>query len=157
MMQLANKKFVKAVSLSIALLFVLGIVAAFAVQGTGIAQAEGSSNVGIINVQMVITQSPDFPGIQKQLQDENNSLQKEFESRAGSMTDNEKRDYAQQLEQKMQQKQQELLVPLYDKINATIKKVADAKGLSVVVDRGAVVYGGVDITDDVIKALGAAK
>ena len=37
------------------------------------------------------------------------------------------------------------------------KKVADKKGLSVVVDKNTVVYGGLDITDEVSKALQSGK
>ena len=43
------------------------------------------------------------------------------------------------------------------KIEAAIKKVADKKGLSVVVEKSTVVFGGSDITDEVAKALQATK
>ena len=43
---------------------------------------------------------------------------------------------------------------LFDKINAAVKKVADAKGLTIVVEKSNVVYGGQDITDEVIKSYG---
>ena len=43
------------------------------------------------------------------------------------------------------------------KIEAAIKKVADKKGLSVVVEKSTVVFGGSDITDEVAKALQTAK
>ncbi|MCQ2363718.1 MAG: hypothetical protein MJ041_05260 [Acidaminococcaceae bacterium] len=38
-------------------------------------------------------------------------------------------------------------------ISAAIKKVADEEGLSVVVHKNAVIVGGVDITEDVVKGL----
>jgi len=47
-----------------------------------------------------------------------------------------------------------LLAPLEKSFDDAVKKVADAKGLSVVIDKGAVVYGGVDITQDVVSRLG---
>ena len=47
--------------------------------------------------------------------------------------------------------------PVLKKIEAAIKKVADKKGLSVVVEKSTVVYGGVDITDDVAKSMQSAK
>ena len=43
--------------------------------------------------------------------------------------------------------------PLLNGINDTIKKIADKKGLKVVVDKSTVIYGGTDITDEVAKAL----
>lgn len=61
-------------------------------------------------------------------------------------------DYSQQIEQRKAQ--------LSDKITADLKdaiaRVAQAKGLATVVDKIAVLYGGVDITDDVIKALNSS-
>ena len=47
--------------------------------------------------------------------------------------------------------------PVLKKIETTIKKGADKKGLSVVVDKNTVVYGGLDITDEVSKALQSGK
>lgn len=40
--------------------------------------------------------------------------------------------------------------PVGEKIEAAIKAVAAEKGLTVILDAGAVVYGGTDITADVI-------
>ena len=50
-------------------------------------------------------------------------------------------------------KEQEIFDALIKKVEATIKTVADAKGLSVVMDKNNVVYGGQDITDEVGKKL----
>ena len=47
--------------------------------------------------------------------------------------------------------------PVLKKIEAAIKKVADKKGLAVVVDKNTVVYGGVDITDEVAKGMQSGK
>jgi outer membrane protein len=67
------------------------------------------------------------------------------------MNDNEKRDYYTQTQQRLQQKNQELMEPITKSVEDSVKKVAEQKGLSVVLDKGAVVYGGVDITQDVLK------
>ncbi|WP_093796957.1 OmpH family outer membrane protein [Sporomusa acidovorans] len=53
----------------------------------------------------------------------------------------------------MEQKHLELLKPITDKINAAIKEVADAKGLSVVVGKNVVIYGGVDIIQEVLAKI----
>ena len=47
--------------------------------------------------------------------------------------------------------------PLLKKVEEQIKKVADKKGLSVVVDKSTVIFGGVDITDEVAKSLQSGK
>jgi outer membrane protein len=73
------------------------------------------------------------------------------------MNDAEKRRYFAQSRERLQNKQTELMEPVNKKIEETIKKVADKKGLAVVVEKNTVVYGGLDITDEVVKALQAAK
>ena len=70
------------------------------------------------------------------------------------MSDQEKQDYYRQCQQRLQQKQAELLDPIVKSVDDAIKQVADAKGLGVVIEKAAVVYGGQDITQDVIKKLG---
>ena len=47
--------------------------------------------------------------------------------------------------------------PIENSIQDAVKKVAEKKGLSVVIEKGAVVYGGQDVTQDVIKELGSSK
>ena len=73
------------------------------------------------------------------------------------MYDTEKQRYYQQLQERLSNKEKELMDPVLKKIETTIKKVADKKGLSVVVDKNTVVYGGLDITDEVSKALQSGK
>ena len=55
------------------------------------------------------------------------------------------------------QKNEELMEPIENSIQDAVKKVAEKKGLSVVIEKGAVVYGGQDVTQDVIKELGNSK
>ena len=58
-----------------------------------------------------------------------------------------------QLQQRLQLKNQELMVPIFNKVDGIIKEVSDAKGLVVVVDAAAVIYGGADITDECVKKI----
>jgi outer membrane protein len=76
-----------------------------------------------------------------------------FDAKSANMNDQEKQSYYKQLQQGLQVKQQELLGAIQDKINAAVKAVADAKGLTVVVEKSVTVYGGQDITDDVMKKI----
>jgi outer membrane protein len=49
--------------------------------------------------------------------------------------------------------EQKLILPLFKDIENAIRTVASAKKLTVVVDKTALFYGGVDITDDVVQEL----
>jgi outer membrane protein len=152
---LKNKKYVKIVSLVVAAFFMLGVVG-LAVSQTGKGYAAGAgtaSNVGKVNHQAIVAQHPDMAKAQEAMQQEVEAAKKEFDAKAANMNEKEKQDYYMQLQQRLNLKQQELIGPIYDKVDAAIKAVADAKGLAVVLDAGNVVYGGQDITDEVMKKI----
>ena len=146
-----NKKNVKIVALAIAAAFLFGVAGLAVSQTTHVASAAPASNVGVVNYQMVVQQHPDLAKVQTTMQAESEAAKKEFDAKAASLGDKEKQEYYMQLQQRLQLENQELMVPLFSKVDAVIKEVADAKGLSVVVDKGAVIYGGQDITDDCVK------
>ena len=140
-------------SLAIAVFFMLGVVGLALSQSgkTSVASAGSSSNIGVVNQQLLVSQHPDMAKAQAAMEAEVESAKKDFETKSASMNDKEKQDYYAQVQQRLSLKQQELITPVLDKVEAAIKAVADAKGLSVVMDKGNVVYGGVDITDEVGK------
>ena len=146
-----NKKNVKTVALAIAAAFLFGVAGLAVSQTTHVASAAPASSVGVVNYQMVVQQHPDLAKVQTTMQAESEAAKKEFDAKAASLGDKEKQEYYMQLQQRLQLKNQELMVPLFSKVDAVIKEVADAKGLSVVVDKGSVIYGGQDITDDCVK------
>lgn len=75
--------------------------------------------------------------LQKMREEGVTSLQSETERRAGLL-------------QKMEA---DLLEKMQGKILEIVRKVAEAKGLTMVVDRQAILFGGQDITEDVVKRL----
>lgn len=148
---LKNKKYVKIISLVVAALFVVGVVG-IAVSATGTGYAAGNaSNIGKVNHQAIVAQHPDMAKAQEAMQKEVEQAKQEFEAKTASMNDKEKQDYYTQIQQRLNLKQQELIAPIYDKVDAAIKAVADTKGLAVVMDVSNVVYGGQDITEEVMK------
>ena len=149
-----EKKQVKIVSVLIALVFIGSVVAIALTQSGGLASAAPSGTVGVINSAEAMSKHPQMQTYQTQLQAAVEEVRKDFESQSAGMTDEQKADYYIQCQEKLQKKQEDLLAPLEASFNDTVKKVADSKGLSVVIDSGAVVYGGVDITQDVVSRLG---
>ena len=91
------------------------------------------------------------------MQSEIQKTRTEFDEKSKSMNETEKERYYKQLQERLGNKEKELMDPLLNEINDTIKKIAEKKGLKVVVDKSTVVYGGTDITDEVAKALQTAK
>lgn len=148
---LKNKKNVKTIAIAIAASFLLGVVGLAVSQTNHVASAAPASNVGTVNYQMLVQQHPDLAKVQAAMQTESENAKKDFDAKAASLGEKEKQEYFMQLQQRLQLKNQELMVPIFNKVDAIIKEVSDAKGLSVVVDKGAVIYGGQDITDDCVK------
>lgn len=149
-----EKKQVKIISIIIAVLFIGSVVAiALTQSGTGVASAAGGT-VGVIDYRQVMSQHPDLANIEQQMQTAINDVKREFEEKSAGMNDQEKSDYYQQSQERLRQKQQELVDPIEQSIQDTIKKVADNKGLQVVIEKSTVIYGGQDITQDVINRLG---
>ena len=155
MQKLRDPKNVKMISLFVAAIFVLGC---FALTLTSVASAASSeSAIGVVNYQMLLSQVPDLQNVQTSMKQEIDNAQKDFDEKSKTMNDTEKQRYYQQLQERLSNKEKELMDPVLKKIETTIKKVADKKGLSVVVDKNTVVYGGLDITDEVSKALQSGK
>lgn len=149
---LKNKKMLKMIALAVVALFVLG-VGGMAVSQTGKGYAANSnSNIGKVNMQTLMTGHPDYATAQETFKKEREQVEKDYNEKTPTMAnEKEKQDYANQLQQRLQVKEKELITDIQNKVNAAIKDVADAKGLSVVLPEQVVVYGGQDITQDVLK------
>ncbi len=160
MQKLRNPKNVKLVSLFVAAIFVIGCFALSLNKNSFSRQASASaaeSAIGVVNYQMLMAQSPELQALKATMQTEVESAQKEFDEKSKSMSDEEKQSYYAQLQQRLADKEQELMEPVRKKAEASIHKVASRKGLSIVVDKNAVAYGGVDITDEAAKDLQGSK
>ncbi len=85
-------------------------------------------------------------------------LQQQYKSQFNAAkTDADKQRIAMQYQQAMTDKQNELIGPVYARAQMAIANVADQKKLSIVVDKRIVVYGGQDITKDVIALVTSSK
>ncbi|MBR7024762.1 MAG: OmpH family outer membrane protein [Selenomonadaceae bacterium] len=149
-----EKKQIKLVSILIAVIFIGSVVAIALTQTGNIATAASSSSVGTIDYQQAMSSHPDVQNLQGQMETAINDVKKEFDEKSAGMNDQEKADYYRQCQERLAQKQQELLDPIKNSVDAAIKKVADKRGLAVVIDKMAVIYGGQDITAEVISELG---
>lgn len=160
MQKLRNPKNVKMVSLFVAAIFILGCFALSVTQsgfGRVASAAASESAIGVVNYQMLVAQSPDLQNVRNAMKSEIDSAQKDFDEKSESMNDSEKQRYYVQLQERIANKEKELMEPVLKKVEEQIKKVADKKGLSVVVDKSTVIFGGVDITDEVAKSLQSGK
>lgn len=118
-----------------------------------VSAAAAVSAVGVVDPGLLLSQHPDAQKFDETMKAQREQAKKDFDSQSAGLSDKDKQDLAIRLSQGLEQKQAELLKPIIDSIFGAIKAVADAKGLTVVVAKGSVVYGGQDITDEVMKKI----
>ncbi|WP_196593088.1 OmpH family outer membrane protein [Pectinatus sottacetonis] len=153
-----EKKQIKIISFVIAAVFVLSIAAIGISQyDSGIASAASSSNVGIVDYRQLISSSPQLAAARQQMQTEQKKAEEDFKAKAANMDDKQKSEYALKIREDMMKKQKELLNPIVETVKANVQSVADAKGLAVVLDKSSVIYGGQDITQDVLNKMQKSK
>ena len=147
-----KKTQVKIISVLIAVVFIGSVVAlALSQSNNSIANAAASSNVGVVDYSQ-FSAIKDVTDMQAQMQKLAQDAEKDFNEKAAGMSDEQKQEYYQQTMQRLQQ-QADMMEPVRAKIEAAVKEVADAKGITVVINKEAVVYGGTDLTQDVLKKL----
>ena len=151
-----EKKQIQIFSVVVAMIFIGSVIALGMSQlsaVTSVASAASSSSVGVIDFHQAMSQNPALNEANTKFQQEVEAAQSDFDAKAANMSDEDKAAFYQQTQQRLAQRQAELLEPVQKAVEQAAKEVADAKGLSVVIDKGAVVYGGNNITRDVIAKL----
>lgn len=149
-----NKKNVKIVSLVVAVIFLLGIGAIAYQQMAVPTMAASNSNIGVVDMRQVIDQNtPVLVEAMKENQALQVEMNKKFDEQSANMDDQQKAQLHAQLQKEYQAKAMDIRKKVDTAINDAAQSVAEAKGLSVVINKEAVIYGGVDITEQVKKKL----
>ncbi|HJI73509.1 MAG TPA: OmpH family outer membrane protein [Veillonellaceae bacterium] len=114
---------------------------------------------GYVNYPAVLQAAPQLVEAQREIVETQNSLQKEFNEKSQKMTDADKRALADRLNKQLQRKQQNIeknkIVPTINKIRSAIAAAAKENNIDFVVQEGAWLYGGKDLTPEVIARVKA--
>ena len=157
MSEMGKKKNVKIFSAVIAAIFVLSVAGVAVMQMGNPVNAAPSSNIGVVDMSKVIP--PDNQAItdaQKEMQQASQDAQKQFEEQSANMTDEQKQQLFSQMHE-LAKKQETIYKGVKDKVDDAVGSVASTKGLSIVIDKRAVLYGGQDITEQVSKKLSESQ
>ncbi|MBV8171259.1 MAG: OmpH family outer membrane protein [Candidatus Eremiobacteraeota bacterium] len=129
----------------------LAVVAALALAPQAL--AVDINDIGFVD-QSAIGSLPAFASAQTQFQQFRDSTARDFQNaiRGKSQAD-QQRIYG-EFNQKLAAKQHELFDPLLNRAQTAIALVAAQKSLGVVVDKQIVIFGGQDITKDVLSTIG---
>ena len=137
----------------VAVVILIGAIITMAQPGSAYASSVTSSTIGVVDYQLLINQHPDTQKANVAFQAAVDQAKKDYADKSVNMSDQDKKALDQQLAKQVDQVRQDLLKAIQDKVNAAVKQVADADGLTVVVSKNVVVYGGMDITADVMKII----
>ncbi|MDR7543810.1 MAG: OmpH family outer membrane protein [Armatimonadota bacterium] len=133
---------------------VIVIVAVAAVLLLRQAPALGQSfSVGYVDMQRALDSHPRRASSERALQEFFQAKQREFQERSKGMTAFQRQELDRRLQQQILDKRNELLGGLDKEIRAAVEDAAKQAGVSVVLERSVVLYGGNDLTEAVIKQI----
>ena len=155
MRMMNNKANVKIFSIAIAAIFIIGIGALAYTQMASPSSNSGTSTIGVIDTSRMLSQdNPIYISAAQEQMSYQSQLQQETQAKIDAAQDDAtKQKIAEEARQNLAKKDQEIAKSVQDKAMEAAKAVGDAKGLSVVMTKDTVLYGGVDITDQVLKKL----
>jgi outer membrane protein len=126
------------------------LVAVFAIAPAVL--ADGTSDIGYVD-QGQLSALPAFGAAKRQIDAYGQALQKQYMARARGASGPVQQSLSAEFQQKIADKQREVLGPIFRRAQIAIASVASSKSLSVVVDKQIVIVGGTDITNDVRNLL----
>lgn len=134
--------------LAVLLVAVLAIFSAYNVASAA------DEKVGFVDEMTVLQQFPKFKQAQQQIDAIGKKKSEAAKVAFDKETDEKKKaNIVQTLQLEMREEEAKLMNPILKEIKETIAKVAKTKGITIVLNKGLVYYGGIDITNDVVTAL----
>ncbi|MDD2206481.1 MAG: OmpH family outer membrane protein [Aminobacterium sp.] len=119
---------------------------------SGIAMAE--EKIGVIDSQKIVFQHPKFESVTQQLKVISQTKENEMKTAVEKEADqNKKMEIYQTKRRELAMEEQRLMEPLFKEAQMAVRTVAKVKGITVVIEKSAVYFGGIDITDDVVQEL----
>jgi len=135
---------------SIMMVAVLSLFLTVSLAGVALA----ADTIGVLDPQKVLFQHPKFQEVQKQIKAMMEKKQAEAKAAIEkAANDKEKQKIFNTKRQEAAMEEQKLMQPLFKDIDLAIRTVAKTKGITIVLDKAQVFFGGVDITEDVIQNL----
>ncbi|MEX0766045.1 MAG: OmpH family outer membrane protein [bacterium] len=112
-----------------------------------------SFTIGYVDMARAVGAHPRRQASERALQEFFQAKQREFQQRTKAMNAVQRQELDRQLQQQFISKREELIGGLDKDIRSAVEKVAQERGVGIVLDRNVVLYGGTDLTDAVIAKL----
>ncbi len=148
-----TKRITAGARLSVSRLVLASIAAVCLIAATATTGAAESVQIVSIDTNRILQQHPAFQEAQQAFQGEMQQLEQQLQE----MGEEEQMMAQQMMQQQLQQRGQELQMEAMDKVRDDIRRIAEEKGYSYVVDTNALIVGGKDITDEVMEEMGIGE
>lgn len=127
------------------------IAALLATAAAATASADDSESLKIVTVEtnQIMENHPAFIEAQQTLQSEIQEMQKEMEGKS----EQDQQMAQQQMQQQVQQRSQQMQEEVLEKVRNDIQEIADEKGYAYVMDVNALLAGGENVTEEMVKAI----
>ncbi|MBQ7569143.1 OmpH family outer membrane protein, partial [bacterium] len=92
-----------------------------------------------------------FTEAEMRLYNARSDMMREYENRVKNLTPSEKEALQREMSARLEAFQEQIMTPLYQKVTNSVNEVSKAQGISLVLDKQNVMYGGRNITDSVVE------
>jgi len=117
------------------------------------AQNDKVAQIAYVDMQKLFANHPDKVASEEKLNEEAKRLQKQLEKEAKNMTKEERQELLEKYQQQLNNLERDLVAEVMQDINNKVMDIAKEKGITVVVEKPVVIYGGYDLTDEVLSRL----
>lgn len=142
----------KTLGIAIAVIVLLAAAGVFAARA-GTPAFGSTMTIGYVDMARALDAHPGRASAEAALRDYAQAQVADAQQKMKTMTAAQKQDLQRQVDQAIFKKRADLLGGLDKDIRAAVDRVAKQQGVSVVLTRDVVLYGGVDLTDQVIKVI----
>ncbi len=112
-----------------------------------------AAGIGFVDTNAALQSHPKMQKAQLDLRNAGQKAQQNFESRSQGKSDQEKQQIFAEIQKELNQKESSTMQPIFNDVRKAIQQVRQDLGLDIILEQGAVVDGGVDVTKDVIAKL----
>jgi outer membrane protein len=144
------------IAIAVGVIIILGLAGALLWRQVPAAMGQ-SFSVGYVEMQRALDNHPRKVSSERALQEFFQAKQREFQERSKTMQPFQRQELDRQLQQQILEKRGELLGGLDKEIRAAVEQIAKQSNVTIVLDRSVVLFGGVDLTEAVIKFVKGAK
>src|SRR5690554_6949542 len=106
--------------------------------------------IAYVDVWTVFNIHPDKSSAERELNQLAQEMQAELEEKAKDLPEEQQQEMLQDYQNRLTQREQELIQTIINRIKEVIIEVAEEKEVKVVLDKQNVIYGGYDMTPDVV-------